>query len=571
MRVMRMDLSDNTMALALFRKEASALHNIHHEAIVRYYVFSLDPEIRRHYLAMEFVEGQPLSELLKHGPLPYDTVRVLQRRLAAGLEAAHHHGIIHRDLSPDNILIPANDVSHAKIIDFGIARSTKIGDGTVIGSGFAGKFNYVSPEQLGLFDGDVKAKSDIYSLGLVLAECLLGKAIDMGGSQFEVIEKRRVVPDLGGIDARLRPLIIQMLQPDPADRPESMAAVAAWHPANEPSVSWPDRAAPRRRKDIPRGTIEPPRPRKTGTRVAITATLALLLLGAGGAGYYLLQDQQTSSSGGKSAAIPSLNPDLGADAQRAEDARRAAAEELARRRVEEAKRLSEQNASAAGATTVPADRPPTDPKERISRFVNAYNGGDCFFIAPVAIADSTATLEGYAATAAPFEVLDYEFKRAHGFEATVGYHAVARAQCPAITFMGRLRNQRTPSPRLDLSAGNLRSNGYITGTVAEIGSRHVELLMIDHDGIVLSLTNLLKDSGDKRTFTINMRRQDAGPPQPQLVFAVTSSKPLEAFKPTQPGSGEIGSADRVFVAAFEEAQQSGQALNVNAKAFNLEK
>src|SRR6185436_19497119 len=103
-------------------------------------------------------------------------------------------------------------------------------------------------------------------------------------------------------------------------------------------------------------------------------------------------------------------------------------------------------------TTVPADRPPTDPKERISRFVNAYNGGDCFFIAPVAIADSTATLEGYGATAAPFEVLDYEFKRAHGFEATVGYHAVTRAQCPAITFMGRLRNQRTPSPRLDLSA-----------------------------------------------------------------------------------------------------------------------
>ena len=95
--------------------------------------------------------------------------------------------------------------------------------------------------------------------------------------------------------------------------------------------------------------------------------------------------------------------------------------------------------------------------------------------------------------------------------------------------------------------------------------------MIDHDGIVLSLTSLLKDGGDKRTFTINMRRQDAGPPQPQLVFAVTSNKPLGAFRPTQPGSGEIGSADRVFVAAFEEAQQSGQALNVGAKAFNLEK
>ena len=62
--------------------------------------------------------------------------------------------------------------------------------------GFAGKYNYVSPEQLGLFGGDVSAKSDIYSLGLVLAECMSGQPINMGGSQFEVLEKRRTVPDL---------------------------------------------------------------------------------------------------------------------------------------------------------------------------------------------------------------------------------------------------------------------------------------------------------------------------------------------------------------------------------------
>src|SRR3954468_765456 len=227
-KVMRTDLADNTMALALFRKEASALHYIHHDAIVRYYVFSLDPDIHRHYLAMEFVDGEPLSEILKKGPLPFDQVCLLQERLAAGLEAAHRHGIIHRDLSPDNILIPAGDVSLAKIIDFGIARSTRPNDGTVIGSGFAGKFNYVSPEQLGLWDGNVTAKSDIYSLALVLAECLTGQALDMGGSQLEVIDKRRAVPDLSLIDARLRPLIDQMLQSDPKDRPESMAAVAVW-------------------------------------------------------------------------------------------------------------------------------------------------------------------------------------------------------------------------------------------------------------------------------------------------------------------------------------------------------
>src|SRR5258708_21881136 len=236
-KVMRTDLADNAMALALFRKQASPLHYIYHDAIVRYHVFSNDPGTGRHYLAMEFVDGQPLSELWRRGPLAFEAVRVLQERLAAGLNAAHQLGIVHRDLSPDNVLIPAGDLAKAKIIDFGIARSTRAGDGTIIGSGFAGKYNYVSPEQLGLFGGDITAKSDIYSLGLVLAECLTGRPIDMGGTQFEVLEKRRVLPDLRPIDARFRPLIEQMLQSDPTDRPESMAPVAAWRP----SVS--DRAA----------------------------------------------------------------------------------------------------------------------------------------------------------------------------------------------------------------------------------------------------------------------------------------------------------------------------------------
>jgi serine/threonine protein kinase len=108
---------------------------------------------------------------------------------------------------------PTGDVAHAKIIDFGIARVAK--STTIIGSGFAGKYNYVSPEQLGLFEGNVTAKSDIYSLGIVLAECALGRSIDMGGSHVDMIEKRRVVPDLAAVDPRLRPLLLDMLQPDP--------------------------------------------------------------------------------------------------------------------------------------------------------------------------------------------------------------------------------------------------------------------------------------------------------------------------------------------------------------------
>jgi serine/threonine protein kinase len=552
-KVMRSDLADNNTALALFRKEASALHYIYHDAIVRYYVFSLDPGIGRHYLAMEFVDGQPLSEILKSGPLSFEATLNLIERLASGLSAAHQHGIVHRDLSPDNILIPGRDVQRAKIIDFGIARSTRSNDGTIIGSGFAGKYNYVSPEQLGLFSGDVTAKSDIYSLGLVIAECVTGRAIDMGGSQFDVLEKRRSVPDLAAIDSRLRPLIERMLQPDPNDRPDSMATVAAWRPRVSPTLD--------KQADI--------KPTPTWTIGALAAVVLLSL--AGGAYYFFAEAPSTSP--GKSVVVnaPTLNPDAGIDARRAEDARRMAAENLAKQRADEAKQLAEAKAKSELAKASTADRPPNDPGERIRQFVKTYDGGDCFFVEPVTVAEANATLEGYGRSAAPFTTLDTEFKRTNGFEASVGYHVVSQPQCAAISFLGRLRGPRDSVPRLDISAGNLRSNGYVSGAVGDFGNRNVELLMVDHEGNVLSLTSLLKGDGDPKSFTINLQRGDAGPARLQLLVVLVTSKPLEALKVRQPGSLELGTADQVFARVSDEGRKSGQSIDARIKSFNLEK
>ena len=226
-KMIRPELSRNADAFALFRREASTLHNLQHEAIVRYFVFSVDPDLKRAYMAMEFVDGPSLTKRLAAGPLPLADVKILQRRIGGALEAAHGLGVIHRDVSSDNVILPGGDIRRAKIIDFGIARSPQL-EGTIVGDGFAGKYNYVSPEQVGLSGGEVTFKSDIYSFGLVLAEALRGHPIDMGGSPVEVIEKRRVVPDLSDINPTIRPLIQAMLQPLPANRPPSMAAVAAW-------------------------------------------------------------------------------------------------------------------------------------------------------------------------------------------------------------------------------------------------------------------------------------------------------------------------------------------------------
>ncbi|WP_374307442.1 bifunctional serine/threonine-protein kinase/formylglycine-generating enzyme family protein [Methylocella sp.] len=265
-KMIRPELARSDTYLALFRKEAAALHRAPHDAIVRYYLFTTDPQLGCPYLAMEFVEGEALADVLARGPLPLETVRVLQRRIASGLDVAHRAGVIHRDVSPDNIIIPENDPNRAKIIDFGIARDSK-GEATVIGGEFAGKSNFVSPEQIGLFGGEVGPQTDVYSLGLTLVAALIGRPLDMEGLPADIVRKRSVVPDLSAVPAEMRPLLARMLEPDPKLRP-SMAEVAAAADAAAAATPVPSRAAP---------------PAKLRPKAAlVAAALGALALGVGG-------------------------------------------------------------------------------------------------------------------------------------------------------------------------------------------------------------------------------------------------------------------------------------------------
>ena len=196
--------------------------------------------------------------------------------MASALEAAHEHGVVHRDISPDNLIMPDGDVRSAKVIDFGIARARRAGEGTILGGGFAGKLNYASPEQLGLAGADVTAKSDIYSFGLVLAEALLGRPIDMAGSQAEMVDKRRVIPaELAWIDPTMRPLLQAMLQPLPENRPSSMAEIAAWEPP-APTAA--------------RALKAPPVANERSGRTAALIGALIAVLSLGGAAYVFRDD-----------------------------------------------------------------------------------------------------------------------------------------------------------------------------------------------------------------------------------------------------------------------------------------
>ncbi|NNG02993.1 MAG: protein kinase [Inquilinus sp.] len=225
-KIMLPELAKDQKVIDLFTREAAVLRNVRNEAVVGYDGVVCDQDGHL-YLIMEFVDGPQLGEVLKKGPLTPDEVRLLRDRLAMGLGAAHEKGVIHRDMSPDNVILPGGRLENAKIIDFGIAKLADPDVRTVIGGDFAGKYSFASPEQLGMHGGHVDARSDIYSAGLVLAAAAIGKPLDMGSSHVAVLEARRTVPDLDAVPASLRDEIAWMLEPDPDDRPQSMADLLA--------------------------------------------------------------------------------------------------------------------------------------------------------------------------------------------------------------------------------------------------------------------------------------------------------------------------------------------------------
>ncbi len=224
-KVILPNLAADPNVQAMFRKEARTLTRLSHSALVQYRVLAQEPVLGVFYIVTEYVDGRNLSDVLgQQNATPQDLIN-LARRLAEGLNAAHALGAIHRDISPDNVMLEGGKLSGAKIIDFGIAKDLDPGSATIIGDGFAGKLNYVAPEQLGDFGRDVGPWTDVYSLGLVILAVALKRDVDMGGTLVDAVDKRRAGPDLAAIPQELRAVVEQMLRANPAERLRSMGAV----------------------------------------------------------------------------------------------------------------------------------------------------------------------------------------------------------------------------------------------------------------------------------------------------------------------------------------------------------
>jgi len=603
-KMIRPELARDDAVLALFRREAAALHNLYNEAIVRYYVFTIDPVTQSPYLAMEFVDGQPLSERIKEGPLSLEEANVLRRRVAPALHAAHLLGIVHRDISPDNIILPGGSVARAKIIDFGIARSSILGEGTVIGSGFAGKYNYVSPEQLGLYGGEVTGRSDMYSFGLVLAEALSGKAIDMGGTQVQILDKRRHVPDLSKVDAGIRPLLSRMLAADPAERPADMSEVAAWQPAAAEA-----KAAPEKRGALPLRAL------------AGAATVALLTAG-GFYGWTILdgdkrppseappalteqrleppaQAQITPPEPARTEAAnppPALTPPPGAPQPPAatppamppqapsnpqSPANAASAERPATTPAQREPQTApeppkpapkpQQQASVEQLPrpqlppALPAEQPPRTVVERIQNYVATYDGGPCVFLWPMELTPFRAVLEGFGNATAPFVDFDNAFKASQGFEAQIHLRPITAAQCPMADFLRQLGDNIDRTPRLQINAFNMKSGDVLSGTVDNEGGRNVAVVLIGDDGLVYNLSAYLKRDARRASFNLKLESAAGGAPRPQTVLAFVSDAPLPALS----GPNPTPSSD-FFASLKQDVARQGGKLGLGVRYFRIE-
>jgi serine/threonine-protein kinase len=225
-------LSQDPAALARFHAEVRTARQVSHPNVCR--VFDIGEADGVLFLTMEYVDGEDLASVVRRiGRLSPDKATEVARQICAGLAAAHERGVIHRDLKPANVML--DGAGKIRITDFGlasIAASIKGADAR------AGTPAYMAPEQLA--GREVTAKSDIYSLGLILYEILTGKRAFEASTLPELMKQREsgaitnpstLVRDL---DPLIERVVLRCLENDPAKRPANALQVAAALPGGDP-------------------------------------------------------------------------------------------------------------------------------------------------------------------------------------------------------------------------------------------------------------------------------------------------------------------------------------------------
>jgi eukaryotic-like serine/threonine-protein kinase len=226
-KVMHREMSDQPDQIERFRREARAVAQLSHPNIVA--VIDAGEDGGHPYIVFEYVDGETLKQRIERvGPLPVDEATAYAIEIGRGLSAAHTRRLVHRDVKPQNVLIDSE--GRAKVTDFGIARSLE-SDGLTQTGRVLGTTDYVSPEQA--MGQGVDARSDIYSLGVLLyemltgevpfeAETVVGVAMKHVNEQMPDVQRRR--PE---VSSALAAVIERATAKDQKKRPRNMAEFLA--------------------------------------------------------------------------------------------------------------------------------------------------------------------------------------------------------------------------------------------------------------------------------------------------------------------------------------------------------
>ncbi|MDO5604977.1 MAG: protein kinase [Paracoccus sp. (in: a-proteobacteria)] len=534
-KVILPDLARDHAMIDLFRREARVLVQLRDDAIVSYHNFVLDQATGRYCLIMEFVEGTHLGTRTRdRQPMPDDEAALLMRRLARGLGQAHMRGVTHRDLSPDNVILRHDRIDEAVLIDFGIARSTELGDG--LEGRFAGKFKYIAPEQLGHHDGQIGPWTDIYGLALLITAMLRGRPLDMGNSVVTASDARQAIPDLSGLSHRMFPLLQHMLEPDPAARPGDMAGIIAMLddpmriPARYRLPLWADAqgeaavsagvqttgvsetpfgvpAAPPASSPATAAQTVPDPGGNMGLIVA-GAVVALGLL-AGGLWWFMLRDDMQSPP--ETPDPPPLGPTL----------------------------------------------PPRDSASR-DGFLADYDLGPCTLAQRVTSGPDTGTIEVFGATRPDSAALSRAYGAAFGTSPAVNDRHVTEAQCPALDLTRMLGGRAAPPPALTIAA-EAAGHGFRMEAAADgLDGRNLWLALIEPGGAVYDLTaqsQARPGGGVMVGASVDRAGPAADGAAPYLLLAVTSSAPLVALAAAPAGTA----ADVILPRVLDELHADGEA------------
>lgn len=223
----KVPVRDDEVELQRFRQEGELLAGFDHPGIVRY-VAHESQAIDATFVATEWLAGETLFARLRRGRLTLADATSTVRRIAVALDAVHRARVVHRDVKPTNVML-CRGATGTKLLDFGIARR-ETGGGLISHASFGGgTWAYMSPEQV-MGAAELGARTDVFSLGCVLFECVTGKRAYPSDRSAAIVAKVwRDPPELASFcrDAspRLAELLSSMLAKDPLARPPDAASL----------------------------------------------------------------------------------------------------------------------------------------------------------------------------------------------------------------------------------------------------------------------------------------------------------------------------------------------------------